>query len=138
GPVLLATGPEGSFESDGDTVGSWRVPLPRPQERAALWQPLLGDAALAQRMGRQYRYDAARIGQLGRAARYQAELAAAAALSLDHVGAAARSGVATELGTLAELLSEPIADEVLVVPPALREALVGLRQRCELREDLAE
>lgn len=162
GPMLVASGPEGSFSRDGDTVGSWRVPLPRPDERAALWQPLLGDEALAQRAGRQYRYDAARIAQIGRAARYQAGLAQAeegvsehtsqgdrspsrpgaaqgtSGPSLRHVAAAARSGLAAELGALAELMSEPIADDVLIVPPPLRDALAALRQRCELREDLSD
>jgi len=146
GPLLVAAGPEGSFARDGDAVGSWRVPLPRPDERAALWQPLLGDESLAQRAGRQYRYDAARIAQIGRAARYQASLAmeeagmdgAGHGPSLRHVAAAARSGLTAELGALAELMPEPIADEVLIVPPALREALAALRQRCELREDLSD
>jgi hypothetical protein len=146
GPLLVASGPEGSFSRDGDTVGSWRVPLPQPAERAALWQPLLGDEALSRRAGRQYRYDAARIAQIGRAARYQAGLAKAGegpsdeacTPSLRHVAAAARSGLAAELGALAELMSEPIADDVLIVPPPLREALAALRQRCELREDLSD
>jgi hypothetical protein len=138
GPVLVAAGPEGSFEREGDTVSSWRVPLPRPEERAALWQPLLGDGPLSRQVGRQYRYDAARIAQLGHAARYQARLAAAPAPALQHVAEAARSGVAAELGTLAELLPEPIGDKVLIVPPTLREALAALHQRCTLREDLAE
>jgi len=138
GPLLLATGPEGSFEREGDTVTSWRVPLPLPEERAALWQAVVGDVGLAERLGRQYRYDAAHIAQLGRAARYQADLQAASSAALPHVVCAARSGVAAELGTLAELMPEPIADEVLIVPPPLRETLLALRQRCERREGLAE
>jgi hypothetical protein len=138
GPLLLAAGPEGSFERDGDTVTGWRVPLPDPQERSALWQPIVGDTALAERLGRQYRYDTAQIVQLGSAARYQAELAAAPALAMPHVVAAARSGVAAELGTLAELMPEAIADEVLIVPPPLRATLAALRMRCERREQLAD
>jgi hypothetical protein len=138
GPLLVASGTEGSFERDGSTVGSWRVPLPPPDERAALWQPLLGDAALARSAGRQYRYDAARIAQIGQAARYQARLAAAPAPLLAHVAEAARSGLAAELGTLAERMPEAIADTVLTVPAPLREALAALRQRCALRENLAD
>ena len=38
GPLLLATGMDGSFEREGDPVGSWRVPVPPPAERVALWK----------------------------------------------------------------------------------------------------
>lgn len=138
GPVLLAAGPEGSFERDGDTVTGWRVPLPRADERAALWQPIVGDAALADRLGRQYRYDMAQIAQIGSAARYHAGLAASPSPAWAHVAAAARSGAAAELGTLAERMPEAIADDALIVPAAVRATLAALRTRCELRERLAE
>lgn len=138
GPLLVACGPDGSFERDGDTVDNWRVPLPDAAERTGLWQRHLSDPDTARRVGLQYRYDAARILQLGRAARYQAGLEGMAVLHRGHVGTAARSGVAAELGTLAELMPEEIAEEVLVIPPVLRDALQSLRRRCELRESLAE
>lgn len=138
GPLLIACGPDGSFERDGDTVDSWRVPLPGAAERTGLWQRHLADPDIARRVGLQYRYDAARIEQIGRAARYQAGLEGATALHRSHVGSAARSGVAADLGALAERMPEDIADEVLVMPPALRDALQSLRRRCELREGLAD
>ncbi|MEC5385352.1 ATP-binding protein [Uliginosibacterium sp. H3] len=137
GPVLVACGPDGSFEHEGDTVASWRVPLPDAAERSGLWAGHTPDAHLAEQLGLQYRYDAARIRQLGRAASYQAGLDNAQHIARAHISAAARSGVAAELGTLAELLPENIGDDALVIPPTLREGLVGLRQRCELRENLA-
>ncbi|MDB5813773.1 MAG: ATPase central domain protein [Rhodocyclales bacterium] len=137
GPVLIACGPDGSFECDGDTVASWRVPLPDAAERGGLWSTHTPDATLAEQLGRQYRYDAARIRQLGHAARYQAGLDNAPQIARGHISSAARSGVAAELGTLAELLPENIADNALIISPILREALVALRQRCELRENLA-
>lgn len=138
GPVLVAAGPEGSYARDGDSVASWRVPLPQPDERKALWHAATGDAGLSMQLGAHYRYDAARIQQLSRAAHYQARLAGVERPQRAHVDAAARSGIAADLGTLAELLREPIADDVLVVPPSLREALTALRQRCEWRESLAD
>lgn len=138
GPVLVAAGPDGSFEREGDTIAGWRVPLPHANERVELWQTHMQDIALAQRLGSQHRYDAARIDMLARAARYQSSLDEADRIARHHVSAAARSGVAAELGTLAELMSENIRDEALIVPPTLRDALVTLRQRCELREGLAE
>lgn len=138
GPVLMACGPEGSFERDGDTVGSWRVPLPEVAERERLWHAQVGNAATAQRTGAQYRYTSARIQQLGRAAHYHAKLDGEAVIDLRHIHRAARSGVGAELGTLAELMPEHIADEALVIPPALRDALHALCERCALREDLAQ
>lgn len=146
GPVLVAAGPEGSYARDGDSVASWRVPLPDANERSALWRAALSRPAVAsplveplsEQLGRHYRYDAARIHQLAHAAEAEARLAGATAVARAHVDAAARSGIAADLGTLAELLREPIADDVLVVPPALRDALVALRQRCAWRESLAD
>lgn len=138
GPVLMACGPDGGFERDGDTVSSWRVPLPQAAEREQLWVAHAGDTATAQCIGAQYRYTSARIQQLGRAARYQAKLEGEAAIGKHHIHRAARSGVGAELGTLAELMPENISDDALVIPPALREALQGLCERCALRENLAQ
>ncbi len=138
GPVLIACGPDGSFERDGDTVASWRVPLPHAAERSGLWAAHTPDAKLADRLGVQYRYDAARIQQLGRAARYQANLDNAQHVAHGHISLAARSGVAAELGTLAELMPEDIVDAALIVPANLRVSLTSLRHRCELRETLAD
>ncbi len=142
GPVLVACGLEGGFEREGEsddsTVGVWRVPLPPPGERAELWAAHTADPALARRLGEQHRHDGSRIHLLGRAARFQASLDAADKLTHRHVSAAARGGVAAELGTLAELWPEDIDDTTLIVPAALREALLALRRRCEIRESLAD
>ncbi|WP_460890946.1 ATP-binding protein, partial [Ramlibacter alkalitolerans] len=137
GPVLLATGCEGSFEHESQAVTAWRVPLPQAPERALLWTAMLQDPALAQRLGRQYRHDAERIVQLGRAARYHASLHGEA-VAAHHVAEAARSTAPARLGTVAELLPEPIAQDVLIVPPSLRQHLLALRHRCEGREGLAD
>ena len=34
---LIAAGPDGSFEREGETLPSWRVPVPCADERVALW-----------------------------------------------------------------------------------------------------
>lgn len=138
GPILVATGPDGCFEWDGDTVGSWRVPMPTAAERERLWALEIGDATLARDLGRVHRYDAAQIRLLGRAARHRASLEGAAPLCERHVTHAARSGIAGELGTLAELIPEPIPDEALVIPAPLREALLSLTRRCLARESLVD
>jgi hypothetical protein len=137
GPVLIAAGVDGSFEREGDPVGNWRVPLPLRTERVSLWQTHL-PPEMAERVGMQYRHSPTHIEYLSRAARHQAKLAGDASLTEVHVKDAARSGAAGELGTLAQLMSETVPEEALVVPPDLREALKGLRQRCQMREGLAE
>lgn len=136
GPLLIATGPEGSFSLGGDTVGSWRVPLPLADERATLWSEHVDDPELARHLGICHRQDAARIQLLGRTARHEADLEGATGVAPHHVRRAARSGLAADLGTLAELLPEHIDDDALIIPPPLRATLDALTRRCELREAL--
>ena len=47
------------------------------------------------------------------------------------------NGVGADLGALAELLDDDIADEALVLAPAQRQALDSLLARCRLRDTLA-
>lgn len=138
GPMLVACGPEGSFQREGDGVNSWRVPLPEAGERIALWAAHTGDAELARHLGEQHRYNAAHIQMLARAASHHAGLDHADHIERRHVSAAARSGLAADLGSLAELLADSIDDAVLIVPDGLREALLALQQRCQARESLAD
>lgn len=138
GPMLVACGQEGSFQREGDSVNSWRVPLPNAGERAELWTAHTGDADLARCLGEQHRYNAAHIQVLAHAARHHACLDRAERIERRHVSAAARSGLAVDLGSLAELLSDSIDDASLIVPDGLREALLALRQRCLARESLAD
>ena len=46
GPVLVAAGPDGSFEREGEALPVWRVPVPTPAERVGLWQAATGDDEL--------------------------------------------------------------------------------------------
>lgn len=138
GPVLVAAGPEGSYLLDGDPVVSWRVALPASQERVALWQAHVEDAALAETLGRSLRCGAFNIDLIGRAAGHHARLDAAVGVGREHVVHAARQGVASSLGKLAELVPDAISDEALVLPPGLRNELEALRQRCLSREGLAD
>lgn len=137
GPVLIAAGIDGSFEREGDPIGNWRVPLPLPAERVALWQAHLAPE-MAERIGLRHRHSPAYIAHLSQAARHQAKLAGDAVLNDGHVRSAARNGAASELGTLAQLMPETVPEEALVVPPDLRAALDALRQRCQMREGLAD
>lgn len=138
GPRLVATGLDGSFtERGGDPVPAWIVPAPLASERVVQWRELLEEDE-AQQLGRAHRHSATHIERLSRAARREAQLDGAARATAAHVSRAARRGAAGELGTLAQLVTEEIADDALVVPPDLHRALLALKRRCELRETLAE
>ena len=138
GPLLVAAGPDGSFERDGEALPVWRVPVPGPAERVKLWQAATGDAALGEQLGPAHRHACARIAELARAGRYQAELVGAGRIGPDAVAAAARSGTGGDLGMLAELLTETIPDEALVLPAAIRRELESLIERCLARDALAD
>ena len=136
GPLLVASGIDGSFERAGVAVGNWRVPLPLPDERVVFWKTHL-DAASAERLGRAHRHAPAQIDFLVNAARHVARLANQP-LAARHVDLATRSGAAGELGNLAQLVPDTVTDEALVMPPELQSALAALRQRCMRREGLAD
>ena len=139
GPLLVASGSDGGFEADG-AITQWRLPVPPVTERTQLWRGSLGDVlapAALERLARTHRHGAGRIVELAQAAR-SAAARADEAVDGRHVGAVARSGVGAELGALAELLDEDIADDALVLVPTLREALDALLVRCRLRDTLAD
>ena len=138
GPLLVAAGPDGSFERDGEGLPTWRVPVPQAAERTKLWQVATGDAALGAHLGRSHRHASARIAELTRAARYHAGLYGQSTIGPCEIAAAARSGAGGDLGTLAELLPEPIPDDALVLPPAVRSDLESLTARCVERDVLTD
>src|SRR6185295_8474188 len=138
GPLHIAAGPDGSFERDGDTLPVWRVPVPSAAERAKLWQITTGNAELGERLGPAHRHACARIAELARAGRYHAEISGGTRIGPDEIAAAARSGTGGDLGMFAELLPEPIPDEALVLPAAIRCELESLTVRCLGRDALAD
>lgn len=138
GPWLIATGPDGSFERDGEPLPAWRVPVPPAAERVALWEAATGKAELAQHLGVVHRHPAGRIAELARAGRFQARLEGQEAPEIAHVSMAARAGANGDLGTMTELLSEEIPDDVLVLPPNTRRELEALARRCVARDTLAD
>ena len=151
GPLLVVAGPDGSVEFRGETVPSWRVPIPPAAERQALWREALAGAgneapapapdfaaALADRLGNDHRHAAGRIAELGRAARFELQLANAGVLDATHIARAARGGSAGDAGALAELMPDEIADDALVLPPALRAELEALASRCIARDGAAD
>jgi hypothetical protein len=138
GPILVASGPDGSFEREGEPLPVWRVPVPSADERIALWQAATGNVELAAVLGAAHRHAAARISDLARAGRFQAELAGADRVGPAEIAQAARGGTSGDLGTLAELLPDPIPDDAVVLPSTTRQELVALAGRCLARDALAD
>jgi hypothetical protein len=138
GAWLIAAGPDGSFERDGETLPSWRVPVPCADERVALWHAATDEAELARTLGAAHRHPAGRIADLARAGRFQARLGGSERLTAADVALAARSGASGDLGTLAELLPEPIPDAALVLTAATRREIEALAARCIARDALID
>jgi len=137
GPILVATGPDGAFTLDDEPVTSWALPIPEPVERIALWVTATGDPELARALGGEFRHGAGRIQGLTKAGRFQATLEGAQKVTSVHIAEAGRRGAAADLGSVAELIAEPIHDNVLVLPPQLRVDLDALLLRCTGRDSLA-
>lgn len=138
GPVLVAAGLDGSVAADR-AVATWHMAVPPAAERALLWQSALygsGEPGVLAQRAALHRHGAGRIADLARVARADAARSGQA-LQLPHVMAAARSAAGAQLGAMAELLPDDIADSALVLAPALQEAVAALVSRCRLRDGLA-
>jgi hypothetical protein len=138
GVLLVASGPDGSWELDGQTLPAWRVPVPPRDERAAMWSQHGLPAPAAATLARRHRHAGSRIHALAELAQAQRRAEGAAELTASHVVGAARNARATDLGALAEALCDDVPDAALVLPPALRLDLDALVQRCEARDGLAD
>jgi len=137
-PMLMASGPEGSWELESQAVASWVVPLPLRAERAALWAAAGLPADSAQRLARHHRHATARIHELAHAAHGLCRGEANTTTDLRHVARAARSAGQDALGAMARLMPDDVPEEALVLPPALRHDLLALVDRCRHRDGLVD
>jgi hypothetical protein len=135
GPVLVVCGLDGSIEAPG-AVAQWRVPIPSSAERVTLWRMALGEDAGAERLAAEHRHAAGRIAELAQAAR-SAAARDGEPLRAAHVARVARAGAGADLGALAELLSDDVPDDALVLSAELRVVLETLIARSRLRDELA-
>ena len=138
GPLLVACGADGSIEA-GAAVAQWRLPVPAAAERSQLWRAALGAGPTPETiagLAAHHRHGAGRIAELGQAAR-SAAARLGEEVAIAHVTQVARSGVGADLGALAELLSDDIPDEAMILTPLLRSALEALLARCRQRDTLA-
>jgi hypothetical protein len=138
GPVLVVANPDGSLESHQGTVLNWVLPLPSPTERQQLWQQALGDVNLAADLARHHRHSTGRIAQLGSLARHYSSLENRPAPTLQDITTAAWSGEGVSLDALAQPLTDPVADDALVMDDNLRQALQSLLLRCRVRDGLVD
>lgn len=136
GPILVAAGLEGTIEHPDRDVTQWTLPLPTLPERSALWREALPGTS-DHDLARSHRLGAARIAQLGNLAAHQARLEGRNSADAETVRAVSRSGAGAALDGLAQLVTEPITDEALVVGPDLRSELDALLARCRHRDGLA-
>ena len=137
-PMLVASGPEGSWEKDGEAISAWHVPVPPQSERAGLWLACDVEAATADQLSLRHRHASARIEELARAAHALRHGDGSKDLGIAHVARAARAAGQGALGSLAQLLPEDIGDEAMVLPEALRRELQALTERCRRRDGLAD
>src|SRR5262249_27502542 len=138
GPLLILTGPEGEFETDDGELLEWRIQAPAVSERLTLWQSAINDPALAQRLASEHRLSAGRIAELANKAQQQVATQRPSAPAKDKSGttatrltyadirSVARRGDSLGLGALAEMLSDEVGDEALVLNAALRAELEAL------------
>ena len=136
GPSLVAAGVDGTIEAPGREVVEWKIPLPTIGEREALWRTALAPTAAATELACSHRLSAARIAQLGKLARHRARLDHRDLADAATVHIVSRSGEGAGLESLAQLVSDPIPDEALVLSPELRAELEGLLARCHYRDGL--
>ncbi len=145
GPVLALSGPDGAIEITGTSPLTWSLPVPPPAERRELWRRALGEGdglgdldGLAGVLARHHRHGSGRIATLGRLALHRSRLAGHDRPTRADVAAAAWSGDGTGLEALAQPLTDPIPDEALVLPEALRQELRLLLLRCQGRDGLVD
>jgi len=137
GPILVAAGVDGTIDAPGREIINWHLPLPDLAEREALWRRAIPQGDAAAELARSHRLGAARIAQLGKLATHHARLQGRATPDAAAVRAVSRTGEGAGLEALAQLLSEPIPDEALVLSPELRAELEALVARCQHRDGLA-
>lgn len=144
GPILTICASEGGLEAKDRDLINWPLSVPNPQERQILWERLLPadkdtgetSADLAKNLAYQHRHSCDRIAQLSRLAQDHSALHQRSTPTAEDIRAAAWSGEGIGLDALATPLTQTIADEALVLPPALKQSLTDLLHRCQVRDTL--
>jgi ATPase family associated with various cellular activities (AAA) len=138
GPVVVISGMDGGLSWARSPLLQYRLPLPPPAERGALWRAHGMAVGLAEQLGRQHRLSASRIHTLAQASAKADRLTGKAERDVHSVADVARGSAALDLGAMAQLLPDLVDDGALVLPPALRASLEQLLARCRLRDGLVD
>lgn len=138
GPVLACLGPEGAISDPVRSSSEWRLPLPEPEERAALWQAGFADPRLCAELGREHLQSAGRIAEICRHARSQALISGKPEPDREALRAAIWCADGAGLGALAQPVHDRIADDSMITTAGLRRDLGHLLARCRAREKLTE
>ncbi|WP_284124226.1 ATP-binding protein [Parerythrobacter aestuarii] len=138
GPVLVCMGPEGSVGDNARATNEWHLPLPQPEERARLWREGFSDEALCVELGREHLQSAGRIAEICRYARTEAVIRGLEKPDKAALRAAIWSSEGAGLGSLAQPITDVIADDSMITTPALERELSHLVARCRAREKLTD
>ena len=136
GPWLAATGLDGAVDAD-PVADEWVIPMPALEDRVQLWRNGGASAAGARWAAERFRHGAGRIADIaGRAALRARHDGRRVATAEDIAGAVAEGS--SPLSALAQRSRVFVADDALVLPPALRASLDMLVARARLRGALSE
>ena len=112
--------------------------MPDRAEREELWRQTLPQADRAAELAQTHRLSASRIAQLGRLAGQYARLEGCNHADPALLRRVSRSGEGTGLDSLAQLVTEEVTDDALVLSPELRAELETLLARCHHRDGLTD
>lgn len=138
GPILVCCGMEGQIDYAEGRMLSWTLSVPSVQERYFLWQNILKDRELCEKLAKTHRHRPTRIADLAKLSRRHALIEGREDLRTEDVEFALWAGEGQSLGALAQPLFERIEDDALVLSDTVASELSALLARCNARDGLAD
>jgi len=138
GPVMVLTGPEGSFESSTEAVTTWTIPTPTPEERKELWKVHLRNDELVEQLAHDHVHSTSRVVELAKLAEQQRIVDQKEKISQEEISKAAWLSETSGLSSLAHPVTTEVSDKALIVRPVTKRQLELLENRCRVRERLGD